>query len=368
MSNQALGTDFSRRLKSLHDSLLTVQPDLDRIAVALYDQATDMVTTYAYSSKSQSPLVLYELPITQVPSLQHIAAQGSARLIPDMSVLSASPNLHTKVLLDAGFRTSYTSPILYHGRLLGFVFFNAITVDAFSTYILPQLDTTAYAISLLVIHEKAMVSTLRATMKSAIDVTHERNPETGEHLQRLTSYTRIIAQGIAEQLGLTDEFIEHLALFSALHDIGKISIPDSVLLKPGKLNPNELAIMRSHTTRGRTLIDTLIKNHALEHMDHIEVLRNIVELHHEHWDGNGYPHGLQGEAIPIEARIVAVSDVFDALTSKRIYKKAMTNEQAFELLSGMAGKELDPQCLAPFILQSDKIMGIRNAYAEKENA
>ena len=142
-------------------------------------------------------------------------------------------------------------------------------------------------------------------------------------------------------------------------------IPDAVLLKPGKLSADEFEVMKSHTLRGRTLVDALIDNHALEHMNHIEVLRNIVELHHENWDGSGYPHGLKGEAIPIEARIVAVGDVFDALTSQRIYKKAMTNEQAFELLSEMAGKKIDPQCLAPFIQQSDKIAAIRATYVEK---
>ncbi len=364
MDHPSFGSEFNKRLHLLHDSLRTVQPNLDRIAVALVDEVTETLATFTFSSETDSPLIHYGLPLSEVPSLREVADRGTPRLVPDMAVFAASTSAHTRALLQAEFQTSYTVPICCGNRLLGFVFFNSREVNAFSEYILPQLETTAYAISLLVVHERATINTLRATMKSALEVTHIRNPETGEHLRRMAAYCRLIATHLAAELDLTDEYIEHLVLFSSLHDIGKISIPDAVLLKPGKLDSSEFEVMKNHTVRGRALIDALIRNHALESLDHIDILRNIVELHHENWDGRGYPRGLRGAEIPLEARIVAVSDVFDALTSRRVYKEPYPDQQALSMLLGMAGKKLDPRCVDALVSNADEVARIQESSRE----
>ncbi len=352
---------LSQRLSLLHNSLKTLQPDITRIAVALYDATTGMVNTYAYSSHEESPLLHYGAQLDELPSLKKLIAGQAPRIIGDMRKLAqkASTSDHTKALLEAGYLSSFTVPILDDNELIGFVFFNSSKVHAFTRLLLPQLEITAYAVSLLIINERTELRTLKGAMRSAIEVTHQRNPETGDHLLRIASYARLIVTELASNLKLSDEYIEQLVMFSSLHDIGKISIPDAVLLKPGKLTEEEFEVMKTHTTRGLEIIDSLIKNHTLGNLEHIEVLRNIVEGHHEFWDGSGYPHGLKGTKIPLEARIIAVADVFDALTGERTYKKRLSNEAAFGIMADMRGKKFDLQCLDAFVKNRTQVEKIR---------
>ena len=360
---QLLVTKFSERLHSLHQTLQHQQPDLGRVAIALYDEESGKLSTYAYSSDQASPLFNYAVPLQEVPSLVAVAESGQPRLIQDLNELQDHHGEHTKALLKAGYLASVTIPIFRNQELLGFVFFNSHKVGSFSRFQVPQLEIAAYAVSLLLVQQRNEIITLKATMQSAIEVTHQRNPETGEHLRRIAGYARLVANFMAPQLSLSDEHIEHLVQFSALHDIGKISIPDHILLKPGKLSQEEFAVMQTHTTRGRELVDSLIKNHALETIDQIDMLRNIIEMHHESWDGSGYPHGLRGTDIPIEARIIAVADVFDALTSERPYKDRMASEDALAIINQMRGKKLDPDCVDAFNACREDADRIRAQYA-----
>jgi HD-GYP domain-containing protein (c-di-GMP phosphodiesterase class II) len=155
-------------------------------------------------------------------------------------------------------------------------------------------------------------------------------------------------------------------MFAPLHDIGKISIPDSILLKPGKLTPEELEIMRTHARMGREIIDDMLNNFGLEGIEYASVMRNIAEYHHEHVDGTGYPMGLKGEEIPLEARIVAVADIFDALTSCRPYKKAWSNNEAFEMLMQLAGIKLDVECVNIMIENRADVEYIQAQFAANE--
>ncbi|WP_210396258.1 HD domain-containing phosphohydrolase [Motiliproteus sediminis] len=361
-------TKLSQRLQDLHKTLREQQPHLTRVAVALYDDATGLVTTYAYSSDIKSPLLHYSASLQEVPSLQQLAVRGQARLVQDLTTFAEHPSEHTRALIKAGYRSSLTVPMHNNDQLLGFVFFNADQPNCFSRFQIPQLEIAAYAISLLIVQERTEVNTLQATMKSAIEVTHERNPETGEHLKRIAGFTRLIACEVATHFNLDDEFIEHLVQFSAMHDIGKISVPDQILLKPGKLTADEFEVMKTHTSRGRTLVDHLIRNHALESLDYIAMLRNIIELHHENWDGSGYPHGISGDEIPVEARIVATADVYDALTSERPYKDRLSTDQAVELMLAMRGVKLDPHCVDAFIKRLEDAELIRSRFAPDEHA
>jgi len=149
-----------------------------------------------------------------------------------------------------------------------------------------------------------------------------------------------------------------------MHDIGKVAIPDAILLKPGQLTEEETAFMRSHTTVGREIIDTMVSEFTIDSFPHIRMLANIVELHHEAVDGSGYPHGLRGADIPIEARICAVADVFDALTSRRPYKLAWDNAAAFSMLRDMSWTKLDRDCVEALIGNGEKIDEIQAIYCE----
>ena len=168
---------------------------------------------------------------------------------------------------------------------------------------------------------------------------------------------------VAKKYKLNDDLVEHIFLFSSLHDIGKIGISDSILLKAGKLTEAEFDTMKTHASKGGEIIDMMLKNLGFDEFPHAEILRNIALYHHEAINGSGY-NGLIGEEIPVEAKIVAVADVFDALTSVRPYKEAWSNERAFLFLQSMAGTKFDSDCVAALINMRDEVEAIQMRFKE----
>jgi len=196
-------------------------------------------------------------------------------------------------------------------------------------------------------NELAAVRAVVASAHVARDFTDLRDFETGAHLERMARYSRAIGQAVAPIYGLSDEFVEHLYLYAPLHDIGKIGIPDKILLKPGKLDPEERMTMETHVDKGREVLRKILGDFGVAHLPDSCVMMNIVGCHHEFMDGSGYPQGLKGDAIPVEARIVTVADIYDALTSKRPYKSPWTAEEAIAELDRMAAAgKLDVNCVA----------------------
>ncbi len=182
-----------------------------------------------------------------------------------------------------------------------------------------------------------------------------RDPETGHHVFRVSSYSKILA----EALGFDEERQQIVFHSAPLHDIGKIGIPDSILLKPGPLDKEEFVIMRTHTSIGYNLTK---KSSSL----FLRTGAEIANSHHEKYDGSGYPAGLAGENIPIYGRIVAVADVFDALTSRRPYKEPWTFEDASALLKKERGKHFDPQLIDIFTDRIDEFREIHEKYQDDE--
>jgi HD-GYP domain-containing protein (c-di-GMP phosphodiesterase class II) len=352
------------KLRYLHEVLRRRFDFIDRIAVALYEPATDLLQTFVHSSGEDNPLPHYQAPLCEVPTLRDILEQGRPRLVDDLSIFSESEREHSRRIIQQGYEASYTLPYYNEDAFGGFVFFNSYKRRSFTDESLHFLDIFGHLVALLAVNELASIHTMLAALKTARRFTNERDFETGMHLDRMSRYARLIAQGVAERYDLSDEYVEHLFLFAPLHDIGKIGIPDSVLLKPGKLTPDEFDIMKSHVTRGRQIIDDLLKNFGLEGIRYGDMLRYIALHHHEALDGTGYPAGLRGHAIPVEARIVAVADIFDALTSRRPYKEVWSNDRAFNCLHGMAGKILDADCVRALINRRDEVESIQAQFQD----
>jgi putative two-component system response regulator len=211
------------------------------------------------------------------------------------------------------------------------------------------------------------LETREIALFSLAKLAESRDPETGQHLERVQHFSRILAQklaSMAEFQGQIDaEFIRLVYLTSPLHDIGKVGIPDCVLRKPGRLSDKEFAIMKTHTTLGAETLDAALKRFPDARF--LKVARNIAAYHHERWDGSGYPHGLVGEAIPLCARIVAVADVYDALTSKRCYKDAYSHHMARSIIAGDAGTHFDPAIVEAFLEIEDDFVAIQERFSEE---
>ena len=174
-----------------------------------------------------------------------------------------------------------------------------------------------------------------------------RDPETGQHLERVREYCRLLADearrgGISPEIDA--EFVSLIALTSPLHDIGKVGVPDAVLRKPGRLTPEETTAMRTHTVIGAQTIEAVLNRTPGARF--LEMARDIARSHHERWEGTGYPDRIAGANIPLAARIMAIADVYDALTSRRVYKPAMTHQEAMAVLRDGAGTHFDPAQIA----------------------
>ncbi|MBD2858374.1 DUF3369 domain-containing protein [Spongiibacter sp. KMU-158] len=179
----------------------------------------------------------------------------------------------------------------------------------------------------------------------------ERSKELNNHVRRVSEYALIIGR----QLGLNDKELEQLQLSAALHDIGKIAIPDEVLNKPGKLTDAERAVMETHVERGENILGaqdgSLLKSAA-----------NVVGAHHEHWDGGGYPRKLKGGQIPFYGRITAIADVFDALSTKRVYKEAWPMEEVLEYFRDQRGRQFDPELVDVFLANIEEVLEIHRVW------
>ena len=357
-------TPLREKLIATHESVSEIFPFIVRIAIAIYDSETGVLKTYLHSSGEDNPLENFQAHLDDAPSLKEIFKKGLPRVVNNMLTFEDGQHEHTKRIGRQGYAASYTVPMFNNGVFFGFLFFNSDKKDVFSESVLRQIDVYSHMISLMVINELSSIHTLTAVVKATGRITHVRDPETGSHLDRMSRYSRIIASALADKHSLNDDYIEHIFMFSPLHDLGKISIPDNILLKPDKLNETEKNIMQTHARKGRDMIDDLLENFGLENIEHMDMLRNIAEFHHETINGKGYPAGLKGDDIPIEARIVAVADVFDALTSVRPYKEAWSNSKAFQYLSDLAGETLDQDCVNALIDNIDQVEEIQKQFKE----
>lgn len=209
---------------------------------------------------------------------------------------------------------------------------------------------------------------LKDTQSAAIigfaKLTEYRDKDTGSHLERIREFTRIMAQSLRRlpkySAYISEEYLEDLALSSILHDVGKVGISDSILLKPGRFDRSEYEKIKAHSRLGGDALDVVDKQ--LTQTSFLTMGKEIAYYHHERWDGGGYPEGLKGEAIPLSARIVAIADVYDALTSKRPYKEAYSHEKAVEIITEERGKQFDPEIVDAFLENHEVFHRIRRFF------
>lgn len=203
---------------------------------------------------------------------------------------------------------------------------------------------------------------------SLAKLAESRDPETGAHLERMREYCRVLANYLCEVPRYSEyvdgEYVQSIFLSSPLHDIGKVGIPDHVLLKPGRLTEEEFEIMKTHVTIGASTLDAALQQ--FPDADFLKMAYDIALTHHERFDGTGYPNGLSKYEIPLSGRILAVADVYDALTTKRTYKEAYSHEVARSIILEGRGTHFDPDIVDGFLAKEDEFIAILKRLSDPE--
>ena len=220
-------------------------------------------------------------------------------------------------------------------------------------------DVTKY---LTLTNEKAdIISKMQSNMIEALaEMVENRDENTGLHIERTAEYAYIIGKALSAnpkyRSVITNDYLYTLKKAAPLHDIGKIKIPDAILNKPGKLTTDEMAVMRTHTTEGKSILLSALK--GIEGENYLKEAINVATFHHERWDGNGYPMGLSKDSIPLSARIMSLADVFDALMSKRSYKEPFSFEDSCNIIKSSSRTQFDPDVVNAFLSVLDEIHSV----------
>lgn len=257
------------------------------------------------------------------------------------------------------------SLMLFSTQAAGLVFASFHLFDVKNIYISPVLPLLVLAadfalLNLLRFRREEMISRQQAhdlaqaqaaIIESMASLTETRDPETGEHIKRTQEYIRLLAEALKNHPAygsqLSDEVIDLIYKSAPLHDIGKVGVSDHILLKPGKLSAEEFEEIKKHATIGRDVIAAI--QAKLGDRSFLKIAYEIIYTHHEKWDGSGYPQGLKGEQIPLSGRLMAIVDMYDALTSRRAYKEALSHEEAVRIMTHHAAESFDPQIFRVFL-------------------
>ena len=268
-------------------------------------------------------------------------------------------------LEKAGIVSNIIIPLEDNSNFLGFAFFDFD--DGNNLPNMNALRTFKYYIEESLRNDIQSKEDLKQTIQALKSVSNYRDNETGAHLERMSRFARIIAQKISSEYSLSNDFIENIYAYSPLHDVGKISIPDRILFKNGKLTEAEFAEMQMHPVLGENILRDVYQAKTNKYpMEEFKLICNIIRYHHERIDGTGYPDQLRGNNIPLEARITTVADVFDALTSERPYKQAWPIEKTLDYLKKNSATMFDAKMVQTLIDNIDLILDVKSHFQDEE--
>ena len=346
------------------DSLHLIQGVLeDRYQVALVDNGLDALQ--AAVSELRPDLILLDIMMPGMDGYEvcrRLKTNPASADIPVIFLTGKSEEADEKMGFDLGaedYIIKPLSPLILQARVRTHLKLKA-TADFLR-------DKNVFLEEEVARRTREVTAIQDVTTLAMASLAETRDSETGKHIRRIQRYVKALAW----KLSLNPRFSETLTVrrigliykASPLHDIGKVGIPDRVLLKPGKLTAEEFEVMKTHTTLGRDAI-----SHAEDELGvEIEVLtlaKEIAYYHHEKWDGTGYPEGFAGEQIPVSARLMALADVYDALISRRVYKEPMPHAQAVRIIEQCRGKHFDPDVVDAFMALQDNFNAIAMSFSE----
>lgn len=333
------------------------------------------IAAFSMIQTQQPDLVLSDINMPDISGLDLLAQIRGHRELETTPViiLTASTDNETKISALKQGATDLLAKPIHHGELIARIR-NVLKVKIYQD----QLKANSESLEEAVRQRTAELESSRLSVIQCLARAAEfRDDDTGQHVIRVGKYARIIGT----ELGLSAKDLSLLEPAAQLHDVGKIGVEDSILLKPGKLTPEEYETMKKHCGFGKKIVDCLPEREAQLIRMHTEMGAKIMDIpdspilnlakiiamtHHERWDGNGYPLGLSGEDIPLEGRITAVADVFDALMSKRSYKPAFSLAKSLGILEEGRGTQFDPKVLDAFIKRRQEIIRVQIDYAETD--
>lgn len=287
-------------------------------------------------------------------SLVKVIKEGNPRVINDIKKYFEGKTVsrYNKVVIEEGIRASITLPLYINGNVFGLIFFSSTKENVYRSIHINMLNILANTIAAS-FNKNIMINDILLSSTIALaKITESRDHDTGDHLNRIKIYSRLLTLQLSKERKfqeiITEEYIDDIEKFSPLHDIGKVAIPDHILLKPGKLTIEEFEIMKEHAAFGAKVLKEADDNVRRSGRSFFSMGIEISGGHHEKYDGSGYPYGRKGDEIPLSARIVALADVFDALTSKRIYKKAYSFAAAYDIIMNEREKHFDPDIVEVF--------------------
>jgi HD-GYP domain-containing protein (c-di-GMP phosphodiesterase class II) len=271
-----------------------------------------------------------------------------------------SPSL--KLVRQEGLLSNMNIPLIINDAVFGIVFLSSLEKDHFKEDDLSLATKIISEITGFLNRSYLLKVVFNKFSLSFSELVNERDYETGDHLLRMTKYSVILATALKaknlQDYPITKSDILEISRYAPLHDIGKVAVPDNILKKPGQLDADEWVIMKSHVNVGQQIFRDIRKELKFFDESFFKVAEDIIACHHEKWDGSGYPNGLMGMDIPLPGRIIALADVFDALTSKRVYKKAFTLEEATTIIKDSRGNHFDPVLVDILFEEFDKFYEI----------
>lgn len=345
----------------------------DRIGIAVLNEDEKGIT--ALRAKSNLPILLGSEYSEQLgkSSLSVVIRENEPRIINDLEeYLKNKPeSKSTEIIVKEGMKSSLTLPLLVASKCVGVVFFSSIEVNAYNKNHINILSNVANSLSVAFYKSFLQNDLVISTIVGFAELVESKDNETGDHLGRMSKYSVLLAELLAlngKYTGvITEEFIKEIGVYSQLHDIGKVGISDEVLLKPGKLSREEFEDMKRHTTIGAGILENMNSKLKSYNKEYYKLGIDITKYHHEKYDGSGYPEGLSGNQIPLAARIVAIGDVLDALSSPRPYKRAFSIEKSIGIIIEGSGSHFDPEIVEAFIKGQNKFIELYNYLWSKEN-
>lgn len=336
----------------------------NHIGIALFSGDSDTLeASYGISDKSVEDVSLKMVGIKvklNDTSLIKVVNNGMPRVVNDYDIFIKNKKaVYNNIIIDAGIKSSITLPLITNGKTVGIIFFSSLYKNIYKPEHVKFLETLSSSIALSFNKNIFIDELLYSTLIALVKMAEARDEDTGEHLDRIKAYSLKTAECLLEDGIYEDEitisFLKDIERFSPMHDIGKVGVRDGILLKQGKLNFEEFEIMKKHAIYGGEILRAAESNINKQNQSMFKMGIEIAEGHHEKWDGSGYPNKQSGNNIPLSARIVAVGDVFDALTSKRPYKQPLSFDESFNIIVQERGIHFDPNIVDCFVRHKNEI-------------